>query len=165
MLFRSNPPKQQTKVSTKKVWVPKGKKSSNASTRPPQRPNATEHWIPKSQASSSNTKCANTAPKPYPQQEPRQSFRASTQSHWIPKFTLHAQGYYDGQRQIWLPKRPNPSSKPRTSSKPTSPMENSPIKATPNPSQKPLRQVWLPKRQQPKSPTIKYRAQLLHRIF
>ena len=160
----TNPSKQQTNMPTQKVWVPKSQKPLNASTMPPRCTSATSHWISKSWASPTTTKCAAKAPKPYPQQKPCPNLRASTQSHWIPKSALQAQGYYNGQRQIWLLKRPNPSPKPRTLSKQTSRMETS-IVATTSSLQKPAKQVLLPKQQQPKSPTIKYQAQLLQCIF
>ena len=60
---KTNPPQQQTKVPTKKMWVPKYQKPSNASTKPPQCTNATRRWIPKSEASPTNTQCAAKAPR------------------------------------------------------------------------------------------------------
>ena len=149
---------------TQQVWVPKGQKPSNASTKPPQHTKETKQWIPKRKASAKTTKSEAKAPNPSPQSKPRPNLRATMQSRWIPKSTLQAQGYYNGQRQIWLPKKLNPLPKTTTLPKPTSRTETSKV-ATTSSLPKPVKQVWLPKRQQPKSPTIKHRAQLLQQVL
>ena len=146
------------------MWVPKGQKPSNASTKPPQHAKATKQWIPKRRTSTTTTKSKAKAPTPSPQPNPCPNLRATTQSRWIPKSTLQAQGYYNGQQQIWLPKKLNPLPKTTVSPTPTSRTQTSMV-ATTSSLPKPAKQVWLPKKQPPMSPTIKHRAQLLQQVF
>ena len=115
---------------------------------------------PYSQIASGST----TEKKPNTLQSPQPGLHSSTKYRWIPKSILQAQGYYNGQRKIWLPKRPNPMLESQTSSKPNSQTNTSKVVTTSS-LQKPVKQVWLPKPTQPKSPTIKYQAQLFQRIF
>ena len=85
---------------------------------------------------------------------------------WIPKSILQAQGYYQGQTSIWVPKcNPLPHQRSTTSSQTTSQIQITSNEAMIFSPPKLVKQVWLPKKSTIRSPTIQEWAKLLHQVL
>ena len=95
-----------------------------------------------------------------------QNLQSSMKYRWIPKSILQAQGYYQGQTSIWVPKcNPLPHQRSTTSSQTTSQIQITSNEAMIFSPPKLVKQIWLPKKSTIRSPTIQERAKLLHQVL
>ena len=132
----------------------------------PQHKNSSKNQSQQSRPQSTNTTGSNCATKPVSSQKSTQKPGSLLQYRWVPKTTLKAQGYYEGQTSVWLPKQKKTSIwKPITSSNPISAVTLSKTKATTPSHASSNKKVWLPKTLRSRCPTIKERARLLHEVF
>ena len=160
-------PSTKLKQLMKQMWVPKGQPLPNTSTSMPmQRTKVNRHQPVKKKPSSHIAISSTTQRKPTTLKTTPQTLQSSMKYRWIPKSILQAQGYYQGQTSIWVPKcNPLPHQRSTTSSQATSQILITSNEAMIFSPPKLVKKVWLLKKSTIWSPTIQERAKLLHQVL